>query len=109
MTPRLSIRNLTVDFDMGSDVVRALHGVDIDVMPGRTLGVVGESGCGKSVTFLAALRLLAKSAAVRGSVRLEGVDLLACPQAEMVKVRGGKFAMIFQGPTSSLNPVHRIG
>jgi peptide/nickel transport system ATP-binding protein len=61
------------------------------------------------VTFLAALRLLAQSAEVRGSVRLEGVELLACPQPEMDKVRGGKLAMIFQDPTSSLNPVHRIG
>jgi peptide/nickel transport system ATP-binding protein len=109
MTPRLSISNLTVDFDMGRDVVRALHGVDIDVMPGRTLGVVGESGCGKSVTFLAALRLLAKSAQVRGSVRLDGVELLARSATEMDQVRGGQLAMIFQDPTSSLNPVHRIG
>src|SRR5258708_8235534 len=109
MTPRLSIRNLTVAFDLGSDVVRALHGVDIDVMPGRTLGVVGESGCGKSVTFLAALRLLAKSAEVRGSVQLDGVELLTQSATQMDKVRGGKLAMIFQDPTSSLNPVHRIG
>src|SRR5262245_5886575 len=109
MTPRLSIRNLTVDFDMGRDVVRALHGVDIDVMAGRTLGVVGESGCGKSVTFLAALRLLAKSAHVGGSVQLDGVELLAQSSAQMDRVRGGQLAMIFQDPTSSLNPVHRIG
>jgi peptide/nickel transport system ATP-binding protein len=109
VTPRLAIRDLTVDFDMGRDVVRALHGVDIDVMAGRTLGVVGESGCGKSVTFLAALRLLAASAKVRGSVRLDGVELLAQSPAQMDKIRGAKLAMIFQDPTSSLNPVHRIG
>jgi peptide/nickel transport system ATP-binding protein len=108
-TPRLSIRGLTVDFDMGAEAVRALHGVDLDVLPGRTLGVVGESGCGKSVTFLAALRLLGRNAAVGGSVRLDGVDLLACSAAEMDALRGGRVAMIFQDPTSALNPVHRIG
>ena len=105
----VSIKGLTVDFDTGKRVVRALHGVDLDVAPGEAVGLVGESGCGKSVTWLAALRLLGNRARVGGEVLLEGRNLVGAPVAELERVRGRRIAMIFQDPSSSLNPVHRIG
>jgi len=79
------------------------------VPPGRTLGIVGESGCGKSVTMLAAMRLLGPRARVEGRILLDGVDLLALGERDMVRRRGRRLAMIFQDPMSSLNPVHTIG
>ncbi len=105
MTPLVDIRGLTVAFDG----VRALHGVDLAVERGEAVGLVGESGCGKSVTWLAALGLLPARARVAGSVRLDGHELLGAPMAALDRVRGGRVAMIFQDPASSLNPVIRIG
>jgi peptide/nickel transport system ATP-binding protein len=107
--PRLSIRDLEVAFGPDEARVRVLHGVSLDLHAGRTLGIVGESGCGKSVTMLAAMRLLGTRARVRGSVALDGVDLLQLPEPRMERLRGRRIAMIFQDPMSSLNPVHRIG
>jgi len=105
MEPLVSLRNLAVSFDG----VPALRGVDLDVMPGEAVGLVGESGCGKSVTWLAALGLLPGRARVTGSVTLEGSELLGAPARVLERVRGARIAMIFQDPASSLNPVHRIG
>ncbi len=105
MTPLVSIRNLTVAFD-GQP---ALRGIDLDISPGEALGMVGESGCGKSVTWLAALGLLPGRATIGGSVRLAGQELLRAPASVLERVRGGRVAMVFQDPASSLNPVHRIG
>jgi len=109
MNAFVSIRGLTVDFDTGKRVVRALHGIDLDVGKGEAVGLVGESGCGKSITWLAALGLLGKSARVGGEVRLDGRNLVGAPVAELEHVRGRRIAMIFQDPSSSLNPVHRVG
>ncbi len=103
--PIVTIRNLTVAF-RGTV---ALHGVDLHVDAGESLGLVGESGCGKSVTWLAALGLLPDSATVGGSVTLDGKELLGAPASRLDQVRGGRIAMIFQDPASALNPVHRIG
>ena len=100
----IALRALRVAFD-GVPVV---HGIDLDVGPGESLGLVGESGCGKSVTWLAALGLLPR-AAVSGSVRLGGEELLGASAATLDRVRGGRIALIQQDPMSALNPVHRIG
>jgi peptide/nickel transport system ATP-binding protein len=107
--PLVAIEGLTVDFDTGKRMVRALHGVDLSVGRGEAVGLVGESGCGKSVTWLAALGLLGKRARVSGSVRFDGRDLVDANEAVLERVRGRHVAMIFQDPSSSLNPVHRIG
>lgn len=106
---RLDIVDLRVAFDAPGGPVEVLRGIDLSVTAGRTLGVVGESGCGKSVTMLAAMRLLGRRAHVTGRVRLDGLDMLALSETEMERIRGGRIAMIFQDPMSSLNPVHRIG
>jgi peptide/nickel transport system ATP-binding protein len=101
----VAIRDLAVSFDG----VPALRGIDLDVPAGGALGMVGESGCGKSVTWLAALGLLPGRARVTGSVTLGGEQILAAAPATLDRVRGGRVAMIFQDPASSLNPVHRLG
>jgi len=101
----VELRDLKVAFDG----VQVLHGIDLDVAKGEALGLVGESGCGKSVTWLAALGLLPGKATVSGSVKLEGQELVGGPRSVLEGVRGGRIAMIFQDPSSSLNPVLRIG
>ncbi|MCJ8518815.1 peptide/nickel transport system ATP-binding protein [Pseudorhizobium tarimense] len=101
----VEIRDLKVAFD-GTQV---LHGINLSVDRGEALGLVGESGCGKSVTWLAALGLLPGKAAISGSVRIEGNELCSAPRQALERVRGGRIAMIFQDPSSSLNPVIRIG
>jgi peptide/nickel transport system ATP-binding protein len=101
----VALRNLKVAFDG----VQVLHGIDLHVKRGESVGLVGESGCGKSVTWLAALGLLPGKAAITGSVKLEGRELCGVPRSALEQVRGGRIAMIFQDPSSSLNPVQRIG
>ncbi len=103
--PLVSIRGLDVRFNG----VPALRGIDLDIGRGEALGLVGESGCGKSVTWLAALGLLPDTAKVAGSVRLEGRELLGAAPGTLDDVRGGRVAMIFQDPASALNPVQRVG
>ncbi|OCK60063.1 ABC transporter ATP-binding protein [Bradyrhizobium sp. LMTR 3] len=105
MEPIVEIVDLRVAFD-GLPV---LHGVDLSIRRGESVGMVGESGCGKSVTWLAALGLLPQRARTAGSVRLAGEELLRAPASCLDKVRGGRIAMIFQDPASALNPVHKVG
>ena len=111
MTPLLSVRDLQTYFFTEDGTTRAVDGVSFDVFPGETLGIVGESGCGKSVTALSIMRLLPPSIGrtVGGSVSFEGKDLLALGEAEMRAIRGNRIAMIFQEPMTSLNPVLTIG
>lgn len=104
-TPLVEISDLTVSFDGQA----ALRGIDLTVAPGEAVGMVGESGCGKSVTWLAALGLLPPRARIGGRVAIGGQDLIGAPASVLERVRGGRIAMIFQDPASSLNPVHRIG
>ncbi|MBX5101263.1 ABC transporter ATP-binding protein [Rhizobium lentis] len=101
----LTIEGLTVDFNG----LRALRGIDLTLSPGEALGIVGESGSGKSVTWLAALGLLPRTASVSGAVRLDGENLLTVAQTRLDRIRGGRVAMIFQDPSSALNPVIRVG
>lgn len=103
--PLVEISNLHVAFDG----VPVLHGIDLSIGRGEAVGLVGESGCGKSVTWLAALGLLPKKATISGSVLLEGTELLTASRSTLENVRGGRVAMIFQDPSSSLNPVIRVG
>ena len=105
MPPLVEVRDLAVAFDG----IPAVRGLSIDIGRGEALGLVGESGCGKSVTWLAALGLLPGKARVTGSVRLGGAELLGAAPAVLDRVRGGRVAMIFQDPASALNPVHRLG
>lgn len=109
--PLLQVEDLTVRFQRhGQDPFTAVDGVSFDVAPGQTVGLVGESGCGKSVTSLAIMRLLPRRGnIVTGSVRFAGEDLLTLDEARMRDRRGAKLAMIFQDPLSSLNPVVPLG
>jgi peptide/nickel transport system ATP-binding protein len=109
--PLLSVRDLGVVFRRrGRRPLLAVDGISFDVEPGQTIGLVGESGCGKSVTSLAVLGLLpARGAQVTGSVRLGGKELLKLSDAELRQIRGREIAMVFQDPMTSLNPVLTIG
>ncbi|MCH8996685.1 MAG: ABC transporter ATP-binding protein [Proteobacteria bacterium] len=107
--PLLHIGGLTVDFDTEAGWVRGLHGVDLEVYPGEILGLVGESGSGKSITCMAVMRLLGPRARIQGDVLYRQQNLLGLDAKGMTQIRGAEIAMIFQDPTSSLNPVHTIG
>ncbi|MDP3774335.1 MAG: ABC transporter ATP-binding protein [Gemmatimonadales bacterium] len=109
--PLLELRDLRVTFHVEGGVARAVDGIDVVIDAGETVGLVGESGCGKSVASLAVLRLVEPDGHVAhgSSVRLEGRDLLALPMKEMRHVRGNHVALIFQEPMSALNPVLPIG
>jgi peptide/nickel transport system ATP-binding protein len=105
MSTLVALRGLTVAFS-GQP---ALRGIDLAIAKGEAVGLVGESGCGKSVTWLAALGLLPGKASIGGSVTIAGEELIGAPAATLERVRGGRIGMIFQDPASSLNPVHRVG
>ena len=107
--PLLDVRGLDVFFHGSSGPVQAVRGLDLTLRRGETLALVGESGCGKSTTALALLRLLAPGATLRGQISFDGRDLLALTPAQLRAVRGREIAMIFQEPMTSLNPVHTIG
>jgi len=109
--PLLSVRGLIAGFETDDGLVRAVDGVSFDVHPGRTLGIVGESGCGKSVTALSLMRLLPQPMGriLGGEIVFQGRDLLQLPVEAMHEVRGGQIGMVFQEPLTALNPVHTIG
>jgi len=108
--PLLIVRNLKTYFYTEDGVVKAVDGVDFEVYEGETLGIVGESGCGKSVTSLSIMRLLdEKGRIVDGEVIFRGKNLLELPEDEMRRIRGNEIAMIFQEPMVALNPVYTIG
>ncbi len=109
--PLLEVRDLRTYFDTEGGVYRAVDGVSFAVAPGRTLGIVGESGCGKSVTSLSVMGLVQEPPGRRagGEVLFAGEDLLKKSRSEMEDLRGSALAMIFQEPMTSLNPVYRVG
>ncbi len=109
-TPLLEIKDLHTSFHTLDGVVRAVDGIDFEVYQGETLGLVGESGCGKSVTALSILRLLrSPPAEIRGRILFEGQNLLDLNKEQIRRIRGNDISMIFQEPMTSLNPVMKIG
>jgi oligopeptide/dipeptide ABC transporter ATP-binding protein len=108
--PLLEVKGLKTYFYTEDGVVRAVDGVNFEVYPGEVLGLVGESGCGKSVTSLSIMRLISKPGRIdEGEILLDGEDLLKLPEEEMIKVRGNRISMIFQQPQTALNPVFKVG
>jgi len=108
--PLLDVRNLTAEFEGEDGTVRAVEDVSFTLAPGEMLGIVGESGSGKSATSLAILGLLpGRGRIVRGSVKLAGVDLVGLPPDRLRAMRGGRIAMVFQDPMTSLNPYLTVG
>ncbi len=110
MSALLEVTSLQTHFATPDGVVRAVEGVSFSVDAGETLAIVGESGCGKSVTSMSILRLIAEPPGkIAGSIRFDGRELLSLSEAEMRQIRGNEIAMIFQEPMTSLNPVLTIG
>ena len=108
--PILKVSNLKTYFHTEDGVVKAVDGVDFYVNPGEIVGLVGESGCGKSVTSLSIMRLISKPGKVEaGEILFDGNDLLKLPEEEMNHVRGNRISMIFQQPQTALNPVFDVG
>jgi peptide/nickel transport system ATP-binding protein len=107
----LQVRDLVVEFDTDQGVIRAVDGVSFALQPGETMGLVGESGCGKTVTGLALLGLVPSppGRVVSGSIEFLGRDLTDLAEDELRKIRGSEISMIFQEPMTALNPVFRIG
>ena len=110
MEPLLQVEDLRIEFRTVRGTLQALGGVSFDVMPGEVFGLVGETGCGKTVTGLSVLRLVPQPGRITsGRVLFRGEDLMRKPESEMQQVRGGQISMIFQDPSSSLNPVFTVG
>lgn len=111
MQPILTVKNLTTRLQMGKEAYTIVDQVSFDLFPGKTLALVGESGCGKSMTALSIMRILPTPPALHptGEVHYKGKNLLSLSENEMRTIRGGKIAMIFQDPSSSLNPVYTVG
>ncbi len=108
--PILQIKNLRTSFFTDGGEVKAVDGVTLSIPKGDTVGVVGESGCGKSVMALSIMRLIEQPGRiVGGEILLHGEDLLKKSKSEMREIRGNKISMIFQEPMTSLNPVYTIG
>ena len=104
------VKNLRTNFATGGGIVQAVRGIDIYVDSGEFLGIVGESGCGKSVTMMSIMRLLADNAAVRAdALEFDGRDILSQSKKEMKRIRGNEIGMIFQDPMTSLNPLYTVG
>ena len=107
--PLLEVDDLTVAFPTDEGLVQAVRGVSFSIEPGRVLGIAGESGSGKSVTSLAIMGLLPRSARVAGSVRFRGRELLGLSERALEDIRGRRISVIFQDPMTSLNPVYTVG
>jgi peptide/nickel transport system ATP-binding protein len=109
LTPLLEVHDLSVRFDTDDGQVHAVDRLSFSIDEGEVLGIVGESGCGKSVTCMSLVRLLPETAHVSGSVTFEGTDLLTLPMRRLRRVRGRQISYVFQEPMTSLNPVFTVG
>ena len=108
--PLLKVDNLKTHFNTATGIAKAVDGVTFTLDYGQTLGIVGESGCGKSVTSSSIMRLLPKNGhIVEGQILFEGRDLAQLSQKDMLKIRGNEISMIFQDPMTALDPVYTIG
>ena len=108
-TPLLQVSDLRVRLNTSRGRAEALRGISFDVNRGETAGLIGESGCGKSMTALALMGLLPEDATLSGSIRFDGRELIGLPDAAMNALRGRRIAMIFQEPMTALNPLHTVG
>src|SRR3954471_18279174 len=105
----LEVRDLTIVLQTQRGPARAVRDVSFTLEKGRTLGLVGESGCGKSITVMALMGLLPENAKVTGSIRFDGQELVGLPERDLRALRGNRIGMVFQEPMTALNPVHTIG
>ncbi|MGN0972771.1 MAG: ATP-binding cassette domain-containing protein, partial [Aristaeellaceae bacterium] len=107
----LSVRDLTVEYTSDGAVVHAVNGVSFDLEKGKTIGLVGETGAGKTTIAKSILRVLPEPQATvrQGEILLDGQNLLSLSENEMLKIRGSRISMIFQDPMTALNPVQRVG
>jgi peptide/nickel transport system ATP-binding protein/oligopeptide transport system ATP-binding protein len=111
MTPLIEVKNLEVQFEVRGVILRAVDDVSFTIAPGETLGLVGESGCGKSVTASAIMRLVPQPPGriAGGQILFDGMDLLTLSENQMRSIRGNRISVIFQEPMTSLNPVYTVG
>ncbi len=109
MSPLLEVSNLRITLQTHRGPVDALRGVSFALPRGGTLGLIGESGCGKSITALALMGLLPEGAATSGSIRFDGQELTRLPEPALCKLRGHRMGMVFQEPMTALNPLHTVG
>ena len=107
--PLLEVQDLRVSLNTPRGPAEALRGVSFALQRGQTLGLIGESGCGKSITALALMGLLPENAQVSGALRLDGRNLIGLPEDDWCRLRGNRLAMVFQEPMTALNPLHTIG
>ena len=108
-TPLIEVKDLRVRLNTSRGPADAVRGISFSLARGDTLGLIGESGCGKSVTAMALMGLLPDSAVISGSIRLDGQELVGLPEADYCKLRGNRVSMIFQEPMTALNPMHTVG
>ena len=107
--PLIEVRNLRVTLPTARGPAEALRGIDFAIEPGETVGLIGESGCGKSMTALALMGLLPEGATVSGNIRFNDTELVGLPDAALCRLRGNRIGMVFQEPMTALNPLHTIG
>ena len=108
-SPLMQIEDLSISFKINDEWCRAVNGISFDILPNETLCIVGESGCGKSITAMSLMKLLPSSARLGGKIRFGEQDILSLKERELERIRGSRIAMIFQEPMTSLNPVLTVG